>query len=358
MGLFDKIKNVLFEEEEVEIPVITKVEEKPKVQQKVVEPQFDDSMFEDNFEEVKEITPKETTPKEKISDFRNVKREFDFDFDEKIEEDNNEFIEDLEEIKEEKVEEKSPFLTFDEDEFDRYNSRIKPIIEETPKRTYEEPKRFVSKKVEPKVEIKAKEPVSTFRLSPIISPVYGILDKNYKKEDIVEKTTMPFDEEIENIIDIDSVRRKAFGTLEEEIANQMPVKNNEIKDEPLDDSAVDDLIMDSIDDEIESSIVEDHPEIISDSDIMEEEKEEVPNKEYDEILNNDDDDYLDDDLDDEEEVKETPNEILEKTSTLEILDEIEKELDDVSTNKKKLENDTLETDLFNLIDSMYTEDDE
>ena len=45
---------------------------------------------------------------------------------------------------------------------------------------------------------------------------------------------------------------------------------------------------------------------------------------------------------------------VEKTSTLKILDDIEKELNDIEPVSKKnnLEN-TLENDLFNLIDSMY-----
>ena len=61
---------------------------------------------------------------------------------------------------------------------------------------------------------------------------------------------------------------------------------------------------------------------------------------------------------------------LEKTSTLQILDDIEKELnsikpisnkfdmeDDISDDSLK-NNDTLENDLFNLIDSMYEEGEE
>lgn len=61
---------------------------------------------------------------------------------------------------------------------------------------------------------------------------------------------------------------------------------------------------------------------------------------------------------------------LEKTSTLQILDDIEKELnsikpisrsvnEDYEEEKRRLDNgDTLENDLFNLIDSMYEEGEE
>ena len=63
---------------------------------------------------------------------------------------------------------------------------------------------------------------------------------------------------------------------------------------------------------------------------------------------------------------------LEKTSTLKILDDIEKELNSIKPISKEAEaeedaivkehekslDDTLENDLFNLIDSMYEEGDE
>jgi hypothetical protein len=63
-----------------------------------------------------------------------------------------------------------------------------------------------------------KEEKKIFRVSPIISPVYGILDKNYKKEDI---TTKDHNEKVpvikEGLVDFDVVRKKAYGTLSDEI---------------------------------------------------------------------------------------------------------------------------------------------
>lgn len=57
-----------------------------------------------------------------------------------------------------------------------------------------------------------------FRVSPIISPVYGVLDKNYKKEDI---TTKEHNQKIpvlkEGLVDFDVVRKKAYGTLSDDI---------------------------------------------------------------------------------------------------------------------------------------------
>ena len=49
-----------------------------------------------------------------------------------------------------------------------------------------------------------------FRPSPIISPIYGILDKNYKKEEIRTKTDTSFNSEKKEKA-IDNIRKKAYG---------------------------------------------------------------------------------------------------------------------------------------------------
>lgn len=63
----------------------------------------------------------------------------------------------------------------------------------------------------------------TFKPTPIISPIYGILDKNYSKDDIVEKKDIK-----ENLKDVsshdkfDEVRNKAYGaTLESDLENAL-----------------------------------------------------------------------------------------------------------------------------------------
>lgn len=66
-----------------------------------------------------------------------------------------------------------------------------------------------------KIETKAPK----FKPTPIISPVYGILDKNYHKEDIVSKN----DREYKSVdgLSVDSIREKAYGTLEDELENTL-----------------------------------------------------------------------------------------------------------------------------------------
>ena len=58
-----------------------------------------------------------------------------------------------------------------------------------------------------------------FKPSPIISPIYGILDKNYKKEEVVTKKETHFTSGRTNF-DLDSVRNKAFGVDDTEIRDK------------------------------------------------------------------------------------------------------------------------------------------
>lgn len=73
-----------------------------------------------------------------------------------------------------------------------------------------------------------------FRPTPIISPVYGILDKNYKKEDVVSKKEIRLSASSSIKPDIDTIREKAFGEtldLEEVIEVTEKVYEAEIEEE-------------------------------------------------------------------------------------------------------------------------------
>lgn len=59
-----------------------------------------------------------------------------------------------------------------------------------------------------------------FKPTPIISPVYGILDKNYHKEDIVERKETSY-KPATNTVTVDTVRNKAYGTLEEQLKDEV-----------------------------------------------------------------------------------------------------------------------------------------
>lgn len=92
---------------------------------------------------------------------------------------------------------------------------------------YKEPKENVYKETKEK---------KIFKPTPIISPVYGILDKNYHKEDIVSRPTTKTDEKNNVEPTVDAIRNKAYGTLEDELENTLFGSNsilfkNNFKDE-------------------------------------------------------------------------------------------------------------------------------
>lgn len=96
-------------------------------------------------------------------------------------------------------------------------------------------------------ETKEKEEKKVFKPTPIISPVYGILDKNYHKEDIVSKrdTESNFSSSDPSI---DSVRNKAYGTLEDELENTLFGTNSILfkDEEPKEDSALTEISEDKL----------------------------------------------------------------------------------------------------------------
>lgn len=84
----------------------------------------------------------------------------------------------------------------------------------------------IVKKESPKPEVyqgaKVTKTEKKFESSPIISPVYGILDKNYKKEDIATRREMPSDYARKpKTMTVDDIRNKAFGTLEDDLEDTL-----------------------------------------------------------------------------------------------------------------------------------------
>ena len=58
-----------------------------------------------------------------------------------------------------------------------------------------------------------KEEKTYFKPSPIISPIYGILDKNYKKEDVREKKEVRITSNYtRSNVSVDDIRNKAYGS--------------------------------------------------------------------------------------------------------------------------------------------------
>lgn len=203
MGVFDKIKNIFFEEEYVEVEEEVK---KPKKESK------------------KEVKKEKVTVAKKI-DLPEIKKEREVEVHTRrnvnIEEDEIE-----EEIKEEpKVENKFKFpMTFEDDDFkEEVIVEEKPVhvVKEEPKK--EEPPKYIYENERVPLyegrEEKKEKPV--FKPTPIISPIYGILDKNYKKEEIVTKKPIVLSTSTSKKIDVDTVREKAYGDLASDITASM-----------------------------------------------------------------------------------------------------------------------------------------
>ena len=195
MKLLDKLKDILFDEEEEEV-------EENVVPKKVINHNLEEKKpdKEDKKEEVKEDVKKAN------DNDLNLENTFKFPlFDEQ----------EFESTKPKSIIE--PKKNFGLDEIDVYRSEYhreekKPIKEfSAPRADYDD---FLNEKPKEK---------SMFTPSPIISPVYGILNKNYEKGEKVDigelnTTTLPQASKPKSL-NVDDVRRKAFGQLDNELKN-------------------------------------------------------------------------------------------------------------------------------------------
>lgn len=173
MGLLDKVKNLFTEEVEVEVKEPEKKEKKHKekkeeIQKEVIQVEIPSPV------EIEE----EMEPLEKKEDY------------------------------------KFPF--FDDDDFGMIDLEAKEK-EEKPK-TYHE------------VYNPPKEEKKVFKPSPIISPVYGFLDKNYQKEELIQKTN----EYNPRKASVDEIRDRAYGSLESDIETTLFGNNRVLFEEKND----------------------------------------------------------------------------------------------------------------------------
>lgn len=289
MGLLNKIKGILFEEvEEDEVVSTPKSEEKKPIAEKI-EPQRKVE------EPVEKSVPKVTTP---------------------VKEEKTENLNERDLFKSDNI---SPFFDFDEEEFSNMSRVQKPKT--TNVMEYERKKR-VEKRYDmgsfSKIERTEVVEKKKFKPSPIISPVYGILNEDYKPEDIKNKT----DNVVNTGLDFNSVRKKAFGeetlgepeaTYYEESVTVKVKENEEEKQQKV--KTIDELLEDTSDvtiDVDEKNSVEDKNDIKATDEVADYER-------------------IDKDL-----------------------EEVTAKCDANKTEMRKVEDDdTLENDLFDLIDSMY-----
>ena len=296
MGLFEKIKNIFYDEEIVDVPEEPKSVEKPKIEEVKVEKKV---------EPIKRETPViNTTPT--YSEREIFTRETTNTF-------------------------KFPML--DEEEVKPVRTRVNALESARMEKKKEETEKARTDKYKDLFKentTTTSKPNRIFKPSPVISPVYGVLDKNYTREEIIERqenitrTTNPKD------MNYDAVRRKAYGTLEDELENTLSKLSepeiHEKVEKPVtkeEEKSIEDLLNEiegnrnmsigDIEEKIKDKMEEEEEESISDDEFLKEFMARTSKKE-------------------EETIKE------EKATTKE---------EDVDADK------TLEHDLFNLIDSMY-----
>lgn len=211
MGLLSKLKDIIFDEVTVEIPVITKENEESYEKKKIKEKDDSDDVV------ITKIESKPNTtddmfdmPKLRENDPLPARRTSSFTFPIFDDDEDEDFIEEPKEIP--KREEKRDSRT--NKGYDYLSSSTFKADSYTQSRNNQYDK-------------DSKKP---FTLSPIISPVYGILNENYKKEDIVAKDSSNMQYK-NSSHDLDAVRKKAYGTLEDEIEDKLVESRADVLDE-------------------------------------------------------------------------------------------------------------------------------
>lgn len=397
MGVLDKIKNALFEVEYVEVEEPQKKEKKSRFKEKVIDRK-------DN--EEKPIAKKVVLPgkrEEKVEEL----------FEEELKNDNFESRPIDETVKENRREN---FKIMDDDDFkvdsnysDRESETSSSVDSNSGKKLRREDymnSRYEEKEFAPPKEDKRedahsksslysssheskpygvdstysvpvheygtyekKEEKTYFKPSPIISPIYGILDKNYKKEDVVQKKEIRLTTNYtRSNISVDDVRNKAYGdkNLKEEVEEEILDTKFEVEDDEDDNLLVD--LSDVAKPEVKELTMGDALEYFQDlgleynvdyvdvskqkstqinhDDIVKTEKKVAQDVVDKPVIHTHVEPVLEDEIQDV--MDEGSYEMPKLTSTIEIMDE--------ATNDS-LDNDSLDDDdnLFDLIDSMYQE---
>lgn len=158
-----------------------------------------------------------------------------------------------------------------------------------------------------KDEVKIDNTPKAFKPTPVISPIWGVLDKDYKKEEIKEKSS-PKESVSSSVTKYDSVRKKAYGTLEDELEDTL----------------------NSINKLSTKKIKEEVSKVDRDVELLEQKTQKI-------------EDLI-------SKIEDATNESNNELTVGDLENDFEEE-----NNDKTLTDNTLEHDLFNLIDSMYDE---
>lgn len=254
MKLMDKIKNALFEEEYVE------VEEKPK-KQKVKKQKKKIEPFEDVSDILEEPIAKRIVPPEKKVEVENKKDAVDVEVKRDI------ALKPVitnydDEVISNREEKRFPMVSDEDLKPDNvvqsFNSVSKPVqpsystyqdisikevkVEKVESKPYQAGKKndgYLDNYTVHEYGSKTKEK-AYFKPSPIISPIYGIIEEKDKKEDYHPPREVRISASLHDKVNIDDVRRKAFGGLADDIGEfNEPVSEVQISDADDDNLLVD-----------------------------------------------------------------------------------------------------------------------
>ena len=226
MGLMDKFKNLFTDEEiieedndnieTVEIKEVKKEEKNqlPTFMREKLEEEKNKNIKINNFNLEEEPTlKKEKESIKKVKEFEQMEENKNFKF--PIEFSNDDFIETRTRSRQ---------------------TKQQPIDLEKHQLQLEEEKHKI-KKTEQKVKVAdiykdkretQKEEKKKFKATPIISPIYGVLDKNYSPVDVECNVGENFEKRRPSKnVDFDSVRKKAYGNLSKEIKENLMCENCE-----------------------------------------------------------------------------------------------------------------------------------
>ena len=180
----------------------------------------------------------------------------------------------------------------------------------------------------PKIEtpVKEVEQNKAFKPTPVISPIWGVLNKDYSKEEIKEKE-LHNDNLSAAATSYDSVRRKAYGTLEDELEDTLNSMNK--------------VSTETIKKEVDK--------VDKDVDLLEQKTQKIED-----LISKIED--ATNDLD--KTMSMSIGELEDKAAEANYEVEEAKEEPEEAVSDKTLTDSTLEHDLFNLFDSMYDDKDE
>jgi len=353
MGLLDKLKNALFEVEYVEVEEPPKKEKKVKekaekpIAKKIVLPGRREEKIEELQEEELKDEDFEIRPKEEVKEQSHEDFKFMDDEDFKIEDDyvpeEPEILQVLDETEEVLDEKKEEVKVYPERRIEE-----KPEVYSSSPNAYKESKPYgmdqtYNVPVHGYGTYEKKEEKTYFKPSPIISPIYGILDKNYKKEDVKEKKDVRISSFSRTNVSVDDIRNKAFGEKRRLEKEEPEVDETKFEVDEEDDETLLVDLSDHSKPEVKEITMGDALEYFQDLgleynvDYVDASKEKnVPKKE--EPQNN------------EEEINPVVQDI---EDVVESVDGLETPVLNVPDEKK--DDDTDDDNLFDLIDSMYQE---